>query len=139
MLALPEGDEFQQFEPAGGIALVQVTGLPGDRVQVAITGTDAAPTADVNTTSTGLTLSLTHKWFGLNGPIGAELILEQLYQFFGKRIRLAGKPKYRVTLSQESTFCNRSSLNWCSGLNNTRKASKITPIQARAAPAARVK
>ena len=58
VLALPEGNEFQQFEPAEGIALVQVTGLPGDRVQVVITGADAAPTAEVNTTATGLTLSL---------------------------------------------------------------------------------
>ncbi|MEL6401401.1 MAG: TonB-dependent receptor [Cyanobacteria bacterium J06626_4] len=58
VLALPEGDEFQQFEPAEGIALVQVTGLPNDRVQVVITGTNAAPTATVNTDITGLTLSL---------------------------------------------------------------------------------
>ncbi|MBE7385514.1 MAG: TonB-dependent receptor [Leptolyngbya sp. SIO1E4] len=59
MLALPEGDEFQQFEPADGIALVQVTELPNDRVQVVITGAEAAPTAEVSTAATGLTLSLT--------------------------------------------------------------------------------
>ncbi|MBE7384641.1 MAG: TonB-dependent receptor [Leptolyngbya sp. SIO1E4] len=58
VLALPEGDEFQQFEPAEGIALVQVTGLPGDRVQVVITGTDAVPVAEVSTAETGLTLSI---------------------------------------------------------------------------------
>ncbi|MCG8362027.1 MAG: AMIN domain-containing protein [Pseudanabaenales cyanobacterium] len=46
-LALLEGDEFQQFEPAEGIALVQVTGLPDDRMQVVITGVDAIPTAEV--------------------------------------------------------------------------------------------
>lgn len=58
VLALPEGDEFQQFEPGEGIALVQVTELSGDRVQVVITGTEAAPTAEVSTTATGLTLSV---------------------------------------------------------------------------------
>ncbi|MEM0981118.1 MAG: TonB-dependent siderophore receptor, partial [Cyanobacteria bacterium P01_H01_bin.58] len=51
-------DEFQQFEPAEGIALVQITGLPNDRVQVVITGTDAAPTADVSTIAAGLTLNI---------------------------------------------------------------------------------
>ncbi|MEM6840176.1 MAG: TonB-dependent receptor plug domain-containing protein [Cyanobacteria bacterium P01_C01_bin.120] len=58
VLALPEGDAFQQFEPAGGIALVQVTGLPGDRVQVAITGTDAAPAVEIDAAATALTLSV---------------------------------------------------------------------------------
>ncbi|MEL6319166.1 MAG: TonB-dependent siderophore receptor, partial [Cyanobacteria bacterium J06626_14] len=58
VLVLPEGDEFQQFEPAAGIALVQVTGLPDDRVQVVITGVDAVPTAEVSTASTQLTLSV---------------------------------------------------------------------------------
>ena len=56
MLALPAGDEFQQFEPADGIALVQVTGLPNNRVQVVITGAEAAPIAEVRTAATGLTL-----------------------------------------------------------------------------------
>ncbi|MEM0980068.1 MAG: TonB-dependent siderophore receptor [Cyanobacteria bacterium P01_H01_bin.58] len=58
VLALPEGEEFQQFEPAKGVALVQVTGLSGDRVQVVITGVEAAPTAEVSTAATGLTLSI---------------------------------------------------------------------------------
>lgn len=57
VLALPD-DEFLEFTPAEGIALVQVTALPGDRVQVVITGTDAPPTADINATATGLTLSV---------------------------------------------------------------------------------
>ncbi|MGD1929350.1 MAG: TonB-dependent siderophore receptor [Leptolyngbyaceae cyanobacterium] len=59
VLALPEGDEFQQFEPAGGIALVQVTGLPDGRVQVVITGTETAPTAELSLTPVGLTLGIT--------------------------------------------------------------------------------
>ncbi|MEO0537495.1 MAG: TonB-dependent siderophore receptor [Cyanobacteria bacterium P01_A01_bin.123] len=59
VLTLPDGNEFQQFEPAEGIAFVQVTGLPGNRVQIAITGTSAPPTAAVNTVATGLTLAIT--------------------------------------------------------------------------------
>ncbi|MEM1279050.1 MAG: TonB-dependent receptor plug domain-containing protein, partial [Cyanobacteria bacterium P01_H01_bin.152] len=58
VLVLPEGNEFQQFEPAAGIALVQVTALPDDRVQVAITGTDAAPMVELDTAATALTLSV---------------------------------------------------------------------------------
>lgn len=57
-LALPEGEEFQQTSPAEGIALVSVTALPGDRVRVAITGSDAPPTADVRTEPQGLLLSV---------------------------------------------------------------------------------
>ncbi len=57
-LALPEGDEFQQFEPAEGIALVQVSELGGDRVRVVVTGTEAAPTAQISATEAGLILSI---------------------------------------------------------------------------------
>jgi len=56
VLALPEGESFEQFSPADGIALVSVTSEPGDRVRVAITGTDAPPVAEV--TSTGLSVTL---------------------------------------------------------------------------------
>ena len=59
VLALPKGEEFQQFEPAEGVALVQITPLPGEQVQVVITGVDAPPTATVNSTATSLTLSVT--------------------------------------------------------------------------------
>ncbi|MEM1279053.1 MAG: TonB-dependent siderophore receptor [Cyanobacteria bacterium P01_H01_bin.152] len=59
VLALPEGNEFQQFEPADGIALVQVTELPGEQVQVVITGTETAPTAEFSPTAFGLTLGIT--------------------------------------------------------------------------------
>ena len=52
-------DEFQQFEPTDGIALVQVTELSDNRVQVVVTGTDAPPTAAVSTAANGLTLSIT--------------------------------------------------------------------------------
>jgi iron complex outermembrane receptor protein len=56
VLALPEGGAFEQFAPAEGIALVAVTNEPGDRVRVAITGTDAPPVAEV--TATGLAVTL---------------------------------------------------------------------------------
>lgn len=49
VLALPEGDAFEQFGPAEGIALVAVTSLPGGRVRVSITGTDAPPEAQART------------------------------------------------------------------------------------------
>ena len=58
MLALPDGEDFQQFEPSEDIALIQVTQLPGDRVQVAITGVEAAPTADISAGTDGLTLNV---------------------------------------------------------------------------------
>ena len=58
VLALPEGDEFQQLEPAAGITLVQVTTSPNDQVQVVITGADAPPTVEMSTVATGLTLSI---------------------------------------------------------------------------------
>ncbi|MEM9009325.1 MAG: TonB-dependent siderophore receptor, partial [Cyanobacteria bacterium P01_F01_bin.86] len=58
ILALAEGDEFQQFEPADGIAVVKVSALPENRVQVVITGVDAAPTAEITTDATGLTLGI---------------------------------------------------------------------------------
>ncbi|MEM8545258.1 MAG: TonB-dependent receptor [Cyanobacteria bacterium P01_H01_bin.119] len=55
--AVLTGEAFEQFEPAGGIALVRVTELPGDRVQVAITGTDTVPAVEVNVAATALTLT----------------------------------------------------------------------------------
>lgn len=59
VLALPEGDEFQQADPTEGIALVSVTSLPNNRVRVAITGTDAPPIAEVRTEAQNLVLSVT--------------------------------------------------------------------------------
>ncbi|MBE9112771.1 TonB-dependent siderophore receptor [Nodosilinea sp. LEGE 07298] len=56
VLVLPEGGSFEQFGPAEGIALVAVTNEPGDRVRVAITGTDAPPVVAV--TATGLAVIL---------------------------------------------------------------------------------
>ncbi|MEM1256421.1 MAG: TonB-dependent siderophore receptor, partial [Cyanobacteria bacterium P01_H01_bin.21] len=58
VLALPEGNEFLEFDPAEGIALVQVTALPDNRVQVVITGTETAPIVDISSATTGLALSV---------------------------------------------------------------------------------
>ncbi|MEM9092600.1 MAG: TonB-dependent siderophore receptor [Cyanobacteria bacterium P01_F01_bin.53] len=56
--AVLAGEGFEQFEPAEGIAVVQVSERSGDRVQVVITGEDAAPTADIEADAAGLTLSV---------------------------------------------------------------------------------
>ncbi|MGD1898898.1 MAG: TonB-dependent siderophore receptor [Phormidesmis sp.] len=58
-LTLPDASDFQQFEPAAGIALVSVTSLPNDQVQIAVTGQDAPPTVDISTGTAELTLSAT--------------------------------------------------------------------------------
>ncbi|AFZ31359.1 TonB-dependent siderophore receptor [Gloeocapsa sp. PCC 7428] len=50
-------EEFSAAEPTAGIALVTVT-MPGERVQVAITGTDAPPVAEVQPDVQGLVLSV---------------------------------------------------------------------------------
>jgi iron complex outermembrane receptor protein len=58
-LALPEGEEFQAANPTEGIALIAVTGLPDNRIRVAITGTEAPPTAQINIEAQALILSVT--------------------------------------------------------------------------------
>ncbi len=58
VLDLPEGEPFEAFGPAEGIALVSVTELPGGSVQVSITGTDAPPEAQVGTDAGNLLLSV---------------------------------------------------------------------------------
>jgi iron complex outermembrane recepter protein len=52
-------EEFSQANPIEGIALVSVTSLPGDRVRVAITGTDAPPVAEVISEAQGLAFAVT--------------------------------------------------------------------------------
>ena len=51
-------EELLEFEPIEGIALVQITALPGEQVQIVVTGADAPPMAEINTTATELTLSI---------------------------------------------------------------------------------
>jgi iron complex outermembrane recepter protein len=52
-------EEFSQTEPIEGIALMSVTSLPGDRVRVAITGTNAPPVAEVIPEAQGLSFVVT--------------------------------------------------------------------------------
>jgi iron complex outermembrane receptor protein len=51
-------EEFSQANPIEGIALVNVTSLSGDRVRVAITGTDAPPVAEVTSEAQGLAFAV---------------------------------------------------------------------------------
>ncbi|MEM6436524.1 MAG: AMIN domain-containing protein, partial [Cyanobacteria bacterium P01_D01_bin.115] len=59
LLVLPQGDEYQQFEPAPSIALITAANLPGNIVQVVVTGTEGPPTADVSLEARGFILSIT--------------------------------------------------------------------------------
>ncbi|QYO62336.1 AMIN domain-containing protein [Leptolyngbya sp. 7M] len=52
------GDAFRQSNPVAGIALVEVTNLPGNRVRLAVTGTTAPPTAAVRTEAQQVTFSI---------------------------------------------------------------------------------
>ena len=58
-LRLADGDEFVASGPADGIAQINVTSLPDNQVQIAITGTDAAPDLEISTAATGLLVSVT--------------------------------------------------------------------------------
>ncbi|MBE9118006.1 TonB-dependent siderophore receptor [Lusitaniella coriacea LEGE 07157] len=58
VLALPDGDEFSALEPTVGVARINVTNLPGNRVRVVITGTDAPPAVDIRTGISGLVLGI---------------------------------------------------------------------------------
>ncbi|MEM8642216.1 MAG: TonB-dependent siderophore receptor [Cyanobacteria bacterium P01_G01_bin.54] len=51
-------EQFRDFAPAEGIALVQATEQPGDRVQVTITGSDAVPVVEISANDTGLLLGV---------------------------------------------------------------------------------
>jgi iron complex outermembrane receptor protein len=59
VLTLQEGDDFARSIPTEGIASVNVTSLPDNRVQIAITGTDGPPAVDIRTDISGLTVSAT--------------------------------------------------------------------------------
>ncbi len=53
-----EEDTFEQFSPAEGIALVQVTQLSNNRVRIAITGIDAPPEVELSAGTAGLILAI---------------------------------------------------------------------------------
>ncbi|MGG6298305.1 TonB-dependent receptor domain-containing protein [Leptolyngbya sp. AN02str] len=57
-LTLPDGDFFEQFGPTDGIALISVTNEPGNQVRIAITGTDAPPTATAQAQAQSLILTV---------------------------------------------------------------------------------
>ncbi|MGF1519732.1 MAG: TonB-dependent siderophore receptor [Nodosilinea sp.] len=59
VLALPEGESFEQFGPAEGIALVAVTNESGNRVRVSITGSDGPPAVEISSGAAGLVLGIT--------------------------------------------------------------------------------
>lgn len=61
VLKLPEAEEFSQANPAEGIASVTATNLPGDRIRVTITGTDAPPTVQISSEAQQLVLSVAIK------------------------------------------------------------------------------
>lgn len=58
-LALPEGEAFEAANPVVGIGQVSITELPEGRVRVAISGTDAPPTAEANSSPSGLIFAVT--------------------------------------------------------------------------------
>ncbi|MBD1918269.1 MULTISPECIES: TonB-dependent siderophore receptor [Cyanophyceae] len=72
VLALPEGESFEQFGPAEGIALVSVTSLEDNRVRVSITGSDGPPAVNVSTEAAGLVLGITP---GLSLTSGEEEVI----------------------------------------------------------------
>ena len=57
VLALPEGDRFEEFGPVEGVALVQVANATGG-IEVAITGAEAPPVVEPGAGSQGLTVSV---------------------------------------------------------------------------------
>ncbi|MBE9075862.1 TonB-dependent receptor [Romeria aff. gracilis LEGE 07310] len=57
-LNLADEAAAEQFSPIEGIALIQVTGLPNNRVQIAVTGTEAAPEVQTNVENGSLVLSI---------------------------------------------------------------------------------
>jgi len=59
VLALPEGEIFEQFGPAAGIALVSAMNLPDGGVRISITGTDGPPQVEVSSEAGNLVLSVT--------------------------------------------------------------------------------
>ena len=59
VLMLPEGGEFQQFEPAPGIALITATNLPNNLVQLVVTGSDAPPLADIDIADERIVVNVT--------------------------------------------------------------------------------
>ncbi|MEM0980346.1 MAG: TonB-dependent receptor [Cyanobacteria bacterium P01_H01_bin.58] len=58
VLSLPEAESVQIADPASGIVLVTVEELPDNQVRIAITGTDAPPTAEFSSSEGAWVLSV---------------------------------------------------------------------------------
>ncbi|MEM9004434.1 MAG: TonB-dependent receptor, partial [Cyanobacteria bacterium P01_F01_bin.86] len=58
VLALPDSGEFQAANPIEGVALVAVSSLPDNQVQVAITGIDAPPSTNFRVEAGSLVLGV---------------------------------------------------------------------------------
>lgn len=58
VLTLEGRDEFFAENPADGIVLVNVVGLPGDRIRIAITGSETPPTAEIGLEGRSLVVSV---------------------------------------------------------------------------------
>jgi len=67
-------DEFEQADPTEGIARISVERLPENRVRIAITGTEAAPTAEVRTEAQALMVNVAP------GTIASEETVEDAIQ-----------------------------------------------------------
>lgn len=57
-LALADNDDFFASEPVAGIALINITNLPDNRVRIAITGTEAPPKTEITAESSRLLFSV---------------------------------------------------------------------------------
>lgn len=77
VLRLPEEGDFFLSDPARGIALVEVANLPGDRVRVAIVGTDAPPAVNISIEATGLTISATSREPTTSDPDELQVVVTE--------------------------------------------------------------
>ncbi|MEO0377757.1 MAG: TonB-dependent receptor plug domain-containing protein, partial [Cyanobacteria bacterium P01_A01_bin.17] len=57
VLALPDGPDYRQNNPAPGLSQISITQLPGEQVQVEIVGEEAPPTVTIDNEPTGLVFS----------------------------------------------------------------------------------
>lgn len=61
VLRLAEGEDFFAIDPVEGITFISVTPLANNRVEIAITGTDAPPDVDIRVGVAGIRVSATPK------------------------------------------------------------------------------
>ncbi|MEM9245843.1 MAG: TonB-dependent siderophore receptor, partial [Cyanobacteria bacterium P01_F01_bin.153] len=52
-------NELEAFQPVEGIALIEASSLPGNRIRLSITGIEAPPTVSISSSAGGLTLAIT--------------------------------------------------------------------------------